>query len=183
MKNSRNWIGVAIIGCAVSLLSCQKESLSPKASIETDVLKEEASLTLPLSGYQTKIITPLELNNKDCYSKGTIEYSLNGKVLALVDFGDGANDEIAIITKEGKSNKLNLNSKNKDTNFKKVIINPLVKTEDCEHIVQGTIKYYSQAGEWLATVDYGNGECDEWAIKKWKDGSKTFSLNWNKKKK
>lgn len=183
MKNSGNWVGIVSIGCAISLLSCQKEALTPKAEVEADILKEEASLTLPVSGYETNVIKPLELNDKDCYSKGMIEYSLNGKTLALVDFGDGANDEIATITKNGKSNKLNLNRKEKESNFKKVIINPLVKTEDCEYIVQGTIKYYSKDGEWIATVDYGEGQCDEWATKKWKAGSKTFSLDWNKKKK
>ncbi len=62
------------------------------------------------------------------------------------------------------------------------IIEPIVKTEDCDYIVSGVIKYYEcEGGDWVATVDYGNGECDEWASKVWDGGSKTFSLDWDKK--
>jgi len=181
MKNSGNRMSILALGCcAISLLSCQKESLSPEATVEADILYDKASLTLPVSGYQTNIISPLALNNSDCYTDGIIEYSESNQVLAIVDFGNGFKNEATII-KNGKSSKLSLQQNKSD--FKKVIINPLVKTEDCNYIVQGTIKYYSKNGEWVATVDYGDGTCDEWATKKWKDGSKTFSLNKKKLKK
>jgi hypothetical protein len=28
----------------------------------------------------------------------------------------------------------------------------------------------------MATIDFGDGECDEWAIKTWEGGSKVFSI-------
>ena len=33
--------------------------------------------------------------------------------------------------------------------------------------VSGTFEYYTQNDEWVATIDYGDGNCDKWAIKTW----------------
>ena len=30
--------------------------------------------------------------------------------------------------------------------------------------VSGTFEYYNQSDEWVATIDYGDGDCDKWAI-------------------
>ena len=50
--------------------------------------------------------------------------------------------------------------------------------------VSGTFEYYNQSDEWVATIDYGDGDCDKWAIKTWDvgffpenpEGSLDFSL-------
>ena len=50
--------------------------------------------------------------------------------------------------------------------------------------VSGTFEYYTQNDEWVATIDYGDGSCDIWAIKTWDvgffpenpEGSLEFSL-------
>ena len=36
--------------------------------------------------------------------------------------------------------------------------------------VSGTFEYYNQSDDWVATIDYGNGDCDKWAIKTWDVG-------------
>ena len=33
--------------------------------------------------------------------------------------------------------------------------------------VSGTFEYYNQNDEWVATIDYGYGNCDKWATKSW----------------
>lgn len=96
-------------------------------------------------------------------------------VVAIIDFGDGECDNIAAKTVDGETTEFRLNGKDKSSKYDKVITKPLVKIEGCEYIVEGTIEY-SKNGTWVATVDYGNGECDEWATKIWDGGSKTFSL-------
>jgi len=59
--------------------------------------------------------------------------------------------------------------------YEKVIVKPLIKSEDCGYITEGIIEYRKD-GKVVATVDYGNGECDEWATKIWEGGSKKISL-------
>jgi hypothetical protein len=50
--------------------------------------------------------------------------------------------------------------------------------------VSGLIEYYDKKGNWVATIDFGNGNCDQWAVKTWDvalfpdypKGEKTFSI-------
>ena len=50
--------------------------------------------------------------------------------------------------------------------------------------VSGIFEYYTQNDEWVATIDYGDGNCDKWALKTWDvaffpenpEGSLEFSL-------
>ena len=59
--------------------------------------------------------------------------------------------------------------------YEKVIVEPLVSLEDCDYIVSGIIEFY-KGDAWVATIDFGDGICDEWATKTWDGGSKDFSL-------
>lgn len=43
------------------------------------------------------------------------------------------------------------------------IIEPLIKVSDCRHPVQGVVQF-TQNGTIIATLNYGNGECDNLAI-------------------
>jgi hypothetical protein len=45
----------------------------------------------------------------------------------------------------------------------KEIIEPLIKISDCRHPVQGVVQF-TQNGTIIATLDYGDGECDNLAI-------------------
>ncbi len=60
--------------------------------------------------------------------------------------------------------------------FKKVITDPLVKVDGCDYIVAGVIKFFKK-DKWVATIDFGDGTCDEWATKTTEDGVETFSLD------
>jgi len=46
--------------------------------------------------------------------------------------------------------------------YSRVITEPLIKLGDCRHHVQGIVEY-SQNGSVIATLDYGDGECDNLA--------------------
>ena len=69
---------------------------------------------------------------------------------------------------------------NKDSDYDKVVVEPLVKSEDCDYIVAGTVCFYEE-GLWVATIDFGNGTCDDKATKTTDDGTTTFSLKDKKK--
>ena len=83
--------------------------------------------------------------------------------------------------------------------YSEVEINPIVKKEcyfeswDKTIItpVSGLFEYHDSEGNWVASIDFGDGTCDEWAIKTWdisvfpdyQDGSEEFSVfSYNKKK-
>ena len=59
--------------------------------------------------------------------------------------------------------------------FDKIIVEPIVKLEDCVYIVSGIVEFY-KGDAWVATIDFGDGTCDEWATKYWDGGSKVFSM-------
>ena len=53
---------------------------------------------------------------------------------------------------------------NKGDNYKKIITNPLVEIQGCNYIVDGTIEYYKEQ-KLIATINYGDGTCDNTATK------------------
>jgi len=152
--------------------ACSKEEFQ---KTDLDFGNEDPVMLLE-SGYATNVTTALEKPaDYEYYTKGVIEYSKNGVVVATFDYGDGTKDVWAKLNKNGNKEDVDLSAKKKDAKYKKVITSPLIKIEGCDYIVAGTIKYF-KGKDWVATVDYGDGTCDEWATKTWKDGSKTFSL-------
>lgn len=56
--------------------------------------------------------------------------------------------------------------------FIRRIVEPLVRTDDCgQEPVSGVIKYYKcRTHQWIATIDFGDGECDDLALKITEDG-------------
>lgn len=162
-----------IVMCASFFFTaCKKECFDKSL---TDFGNEDAVMILE-SGYNSSVvITPEHPSDFKYYTKGFIEYSKNGNVIANVDYGDGTKDVWAKISKNGKSEDFDLSAKKKDATYTKVITKPLIKIEGCDYIVEGTIKYF-KGNDWVASVDYGNGTCDEWATKTLKDGSEIFSM-------
>ena len=62
-----------------------------------------------------------------------------------------------------------------DKGYSEVIVDPIVKIS-CYFIqwdktvttpVSGLLEYYDSNNNWMASIDFGDGTCDEWATKTW----------------
>jgi hypothetical protein len=175
MKTNISKLALLTLSASLTFSACQKETMHDAS---TSFGMEDAIIILESTGYETKIITPLEKPaDYDFITKGVIQYTINGKEEATFDFGNGEKDTWASNMALGKFYPVDLTHKGKGKKscYDKIIVNPLVKTMNCKYIVQGTIEYWKD-GKWEATVDYGDGTCDDLATKKWNGGSKVFSL-------
>ena len=172
MKTTKFLVLLAV-SIAIVFIACKKDNENISDSEFGD---DEANIFLRSVDYESNVIKPLiKPNDYSFYTEGTIEYKLDGEVMAKVDFGNGEKDQWAKKTVDGKTYDFDLTKKKKDCKYEKKIVRPLVKTDDCKYIVEGTIEYYEK-GKCVATIDFGDGTCDEWATKTWYDGSKKFSL-------
>tara|TARA_B110000263_G_C14817356_1_gene289183 strand:- start:38 stop:433 length:396 start_codon:yes stop_codon:yes gene_type:complete len=62
-----------------------------------------------------------------------------------------------------------------DKGYTEVEVNPIVKTncyfsewnKNVMTPVSGLFEYYDADGNWVASIDFGDGTCDEWATKTW----------------
>ena len=151
--------------------SCDSSDLKEKDSSYSS--KEEYSYTskdylnLKVSDYKKRITNELEKKDGcDYYVKGRIEFYKQNTILAVIDYGDGECDDIATKEVDGIVENINLSEKkeSKDSKYKKIILNPLVKIENCNYIVDGTIEYY-KGYDLVATINYGDGTCDNIATK------------------
>ena len=151
--------------------SCDSSDLNEKDSHSSS--KEEYSynskdyLDLKVSDYEKRITIELEkIDGCDYYVKGRIEYYKQNTILAVIDYGNGECDEIATKEVDGVVEKFNLseNKESNDSKYKKIIKTPLVKIENCNYIVDGTIEYY-KGYDLVATINYGDGTCDNIATK------------------
>lgn len=178
-------IGIAMIGALV-LVSCNKEE--SEIDFTESVSTSDESLRLAESGYTINEVSPLGGIEDDKFTEGVLEYVKDGEVLATVDFADGTSADEAMIEQDGEKNGCPLEhmdkegkgkkfGKGKKHRFKKVIVEPIVKTDDCDYIVSGIVKLFDKkSGDWVATIDFGDGTCDDQATKETKDGFNTFTL-------
>ena len=180
MKKSIQAILLFAISLAFVFTSCTKDNASSK---DDDMLKsatfEEADLDLKGDGDFEKVITKPLVKIEDCkyIVEGTIEFQKDGEVIAIIDFGDGECDDIATKTIDGVTTEFTLNKGGDKEKYYKVIAEPIVKIEGCDYIVSGVVEFYNYEDDsWLATIDFGDGTCDEWATKIWNGGSKVFSM-------
>ena len=160
---------VFIFGCNSSDLSKKEENLSEEnidyTVSEVDYINVKSSNTDNTKTYTKNILIPLEkIDGCDYVVEGKIEYIKDGAVVATIDFGDGECDNVATKTVDGKKYTFNLRGKKKSSRYKRNIIKPLVKIDGCDYIVEGKIEYIKN-GVVLATVDFGDGECDNIATK------------------
>ena len=160
---------VFLFGCSSSDLSEKEEKASEEnfdlSAAEADYINIRSSNTGSKNIYSKNILIPLErIDGCDYVVKGKIEYVKDGVVVATVDFGDGECDDIATKTVDGKTSTFNLRGKKKSSRYKRSIIKPLVKIDGCDYIVEGKIEYIKD-GAVVATVDFGDGECDATATK------------------
>ena len=160
---------VFLLGCSSSDLSEKEEKVSEAnidfSAAEGDYINIRSSNTGSKKTYTKNILIPLErIDGCDYVVKGKIEYIKDGAVVATVDFGDGKCDDIATKTVDGKKYTFNLRGKKKSSRYKRNILKPLVKIDGCDYIVEGKIEYIKK-GVVVATVDFGDGECDNIATK------------------
>ena len=170
---------IALAGLAMT--SCSKAKLA--SSFADEISTEESQINLPESGYEINVVEPTQSTADGYYKEGVIEYTKNGAVLASVDFGNGVSDSQAIANVNGVSSGIELKKDNayykgKKSKYKKVIVQPIIKSDECDFIVSGIIKYYKiKSGDWVATVDFGDGTCDDIAIKTTDEGDYTFTVS------
>jgi hypothetical protein len=177
---------LSILGIFALILSTGCSKMFDKNGFFDEVTSEEAQLRLNQSKYEIEITEPLLSSLAlDYYTSGVVNYKLNGQTVASVDYGDGTHDSKAVKTINGSDEEFDLEKQCEDSkskNYYKMIIEPIVKTNDCDYIVAGVVKYFKcETKEWYATVNYGDGTCDGVAFKEWDGGSKEFSLDWDKK--
>ena len=177
---------VFLFGCSSSDLSEKEEKASEEnldlSAAEADYIEISSSKTGSKNTYTKNILISLErIDGCDYVVKGKIEYIKGGAVVATVDFGDGKCDDIATKTVDGKTSTFNLRGKKKSSRYKRNIMKPLVKIDGCDYIVEGKIEYIKD-GVVVATVDFGDGECDNIAIKTVGGADKEIQLNKKGKK-
>ena len=179
-------LSIAII--SITFMSCKKEDKLID-NFTRELSFEAAQISLPNSGGEINITRTLnQSSNADYYVDGELKYMQNNQNVAIVDFGQGEENSIAELTIDGNITDFELKNDDsyydgKKSKYKKVIVQPLVKSEECGYIIAGIIKYYDyDTGAWVATIDFGDLTCDEWAVKTTADSSTpyTFSLNWDK---
>ncbi len=178
--------GVFVLSALAIVVSTGCNKNNWKDAFWDEVTSEEAHLRLDNADYETEVVEPLMASlAMDYYTSGVVDYKLNGETVATVDYGDGTHDAKAVKTQNGVNEEFDLEKlcdSSNDKGFYKIIVEPIVKTNDCTYIVAGVVKYFKCEGnEWYATVDYGDGTCDDVAWKEWDGGSKEFSLDWDKK--
>lgn len=170
---------VALAGLAMT--SCSKAKMA--SSFTDEISTEESQINLPESGYEINVVESTQASAEGYYTEGVIEYTKNGAVLASVDFGNGASDSQALANVNGVNSEIKLKKDNdyykgKKSKYKKIIVEPIIKSVECHFIVSGIIKYYEiKSGDWAATVDFGDGTCDDIAIKTTDEGDYTFTIS------
>jgi antitoxin component YwqK of YwqJK toxin-antitoxin module len=174
---NKSILSLAVLMGILVFASCEKAAFNPfnanPKGIAYEAALQEAMVVLPSSNYERIVEQALERPNEyGSYTKGIISYKESGELKASINFDNGDKDKATKITSAGET-KLSLKKSGGDSDYEKVIVEPIVKTDDCECIVAGIIEFYKE-GVLLATVDYGNGECDDIATKTTEEGTYEF---------
>ncbi|MCK5846444.1 MAG: hypothetical protein KAG84_03325 [Bacteroidales bacterium] len=171
---------VLLILVVVISVSCSKldDKADSKINYLADAINEYPSFVLDEAGFDMKYVKELSGEQDDIYTVGIIEYIKDGEVVALVNYAGGNNLQ-ASVEIDGNVSTFSLKTQNKGASYYKVIEQPLVKSNNCNfEIVSGIIKFYKNGTNvWVATIDFGNGVCDDLAIKTTADGNYTFTIS------
>ncbi len=166
---------LTLIG-SIAFVACEKNSV--KDTFEEEISSELTHITLPASDFDIRVSEILfKGGGEDFYTSGILEYKLNGEILAVVDFDAGTTDDKAKKYQNGIEEEIDLRQEGGKSEYVKVVVEPLVKADDCNYIVAGIIKYYDLDKKWLATIDFGDGACDNIAIKETDEGFISFDLD------
>ncbi len=169
------------MGFGFLLTSCSNSDLKPGYNLEEEALLAQPSVYLSSNSYEVRELESA-LSNGSCdpYHSGILEYEVNGMVEARIQFDEeSAGRENRKIyqcnDQRGKRTVYPNRKRGRKQRYTKVIIDPLVKADGCEYLVAGSICFF-KGNEWVATIDFGNGECDALATKQTKEGKFEFSL-------
>lgn len=172
-----------------ALTSCEKKSFDVKdANIAYEAALEEAVVLVSSSNYKRIVRETEEENYNDEGCGGNRDRDCDREeVRKIIDYVE---DEVVTTTielkrgnkaiKKTSEGETEISLKKEENGFYKVVVEPIVKSEDCDYIVAGIIEYIKD-GEWLATVNYGDGTCDDLAVKTTEEGAFEFSLNYDDK--
>lgn len=162
MKNVIQLALSLLLILVVGFASCKKEEVKTDDFL-SEIVQEEATIELSKEGFKTISTALVKANNANYYEAGKMQYEVNGIIEATFEFQQGGQ---GALSKNGSSTKKNLKGKSsKSKKYNKVIVSPIIKVKGCKYIVQGIIEYYDTKNNLLATIDFGNGTCDEWAVK------------------
>ena len=120
-------------------------------------------------------------------SKLVVSFFLIGSVFFIFSC-EKADTVDTIISNDGVQARLAYTEKG----YTEIKVNPIVKTS-CYFAqwdktimtpVSGLFEYYDENNNWVASIDFGDGTCDEWATKSWDvnifpdypSGSEDFSV-------
>ena len=104
-------------------------------------------------------------------------------------------DNLPIVSNDGVQARMSYTK----AGYTEIEVNPIVKEncyfsdwdKDIMTPVSGLFEYYDIDGNWVASIDFGDGTCDQWATKTWDvnvfadypSGTNDFSVfNYKKKK-
>jgi len=167
---------ILALAVIVSFASCEK--IDSKTESAASIIQKAADtgeiVNVSSSNYERVEVEALERSeDMTGYTSGKLEYRENGELKASIKFeGDKA-----LKSEDGDEDK-EVDLKSKDGDYDKIIVEPLVKADDCDYIVAGTIEFHKD-GEWIATIDFGDGSCDDLAEKTTADDDEVhvFSLD------
>jgi len=189
MKKVFGILTVSLLSFSLFFTSCDKtsdlnnnEDLSESVTLKT--LEPEVEFKSDQGLFEKTIVEEL-VKKKRCKNEvvsGKIEFTHDGEWVATIDFGDGKCDGLASVTWLGKDGETKSKEMPLDRMFprkgdgchgkpgegmkepKKVIVEELVKSEECDEIVSGIVEMY-HGDKMVARIDFGNGECDGIATK------------------
>jgi hypothetical protein len=205
MKRSIKVFGIIAVVAAMLFTSCKKDEEQVKDSTSDYFISLrglEPEVNIKGGGDKedyTKVIVAEFVKEKECKYEivsGIVEFYYQDELVFGVDFGNGQCDGIATVKwvdKDGTTGTKivdvwSIFKKEDKDEYKEVITEELVKNAECDNeIVSGLIEYYDLKDNWIASVDFGNGECDGVATKCWinKDTQEQEcrdfnSLDWDK---
>ncbi|MFT4524306.1 MAG: flagellar hook assembly protein FlgD [Bacteroidia bacterium] len=164
---------------AASLTACKKDG-DTTDNMVAFAARYGQTITVPTTDFVAEETEQLvRANDHSQYTSGEVTYKVNGNEVAKINFGHGTEAQ-ALVTKDGSSETVSLKEDDKGDkeDYDKVVIEPLVYSEECGYVISGIIDFMHE-GTWVARFDYGDGTCDDLITKYTEDNTAgyVFSMN------
>lgn len=167
------------------MTSCGKFDKDAEDTMIAFAARYGQTVTVSHTDYEVVEMSALNRHNENMpYTEGEVKYMVDGNEVAKLNYSYG-DDYQALVVKNGSSETVFLGEEKEDKgDYKKVIVEPLVYSEECGYVVSGVIKFFKDE-MWIATFDYGDGTCDNLIAKTTEDyDNYMFSMDdypeWNK---
>ena len=190
MKKIFGILTVIILSLAIFFTACKEINMFDKdsdSSNEISLKSLEPEVMVKGGGEKDdyeKVVVEELVKKEECKYEvvsGIVQFYYEKELVFTIDFGNGECDGLATVTwleKDGTTQSKDVDvwklfEKKYDKEYDEKIIEELVTDENCDEIVSGLIEYYFE-NQWVATIDFGKGECDGIATKCWlnKDNEK-----------